>query len=88
MYFATGKIIYACINFPGSWHDFRVATSLIAKVVDNLGNYKICVDQGFPSSGDILNKFVVPLSRTARRNIPIEDRRAVLQRHNKGHSFV
>jgi hypothetical protein len=77
---STGKIIYACINFPGSWHDSQVATSLIAKVVDNLGNYKICVDQGFPRSGDLLNKFVGPLSRTARRNIPIEDRRAVLQR--------
>jgi len=80
---STGKIIYACINFPGSWHDSQVATSLIAKVVDNLRNYKICVDQGFPRSGDLLNIFVGPLSRTARRNIPIEDRRAVLQRHNK-----
>ena len=25
----TGKIIYSCINFPGSWHDTNVAESLV-----------------------------------------------------------
>ena len=32
----TGKIIFACINFPGSWHDSQVSLSLISKVVRNL----------------------------------------------------
>ena len=78
----TGKIIFACINFPGSWHDSQVSLSLISKVVRNIGDFKICVDQGFPRSGDLLNKFVGPLSRRARRNLPVETRRAALRRHN------
>ena len=49
----TGKIIYACINFLGSWHDAQVSVSLITKVVANIGDFKICVDQGFLRSGDL-----------------------------------
>ena len=78
----TGKIIFACINFPGSWHDAQVSASLITKVVHNIGEFKICVDQGFPRSGDLLNKFVGPISRRARLNLPVETRRSVLRRHN------
>ena len=78
----TGKIIFACINFPGSWHDSQVSLSLISKVVENIGDFKICVDQGFPRSGDLLNKFVGPISRRYRRNLPEETRREVLTRHN------
>ena len=78
----TGKIIFACINFPGSWNDSQVSLSLISKVVRNIGDFKICADQGFPRSGDLLNKFVSPLSRPARRNLPVKTRRAALRRHN------
>ena len=56
--------------------------SLISKVVENIGDFKICVDQGFPRSGDLLNKFVGPISRRSRRNLPEETRREVLRRHN------
>jgi hypothetical protein len=78
----TGKIIYACINYPGSWHDSQVSQQLSARVVNNIGNYKICVDQGFPRSGDLYNKFVGPISERARRNLPIEGRQEILRRHN------
>ena len=57
----TGKDNFACLNFPGSWHDSQVSLSLIAKAVENIGDYKICVDQGFPRSGDLLNKFMGPI---------------------------
>ena len=66
----TGKIIFACINFPGSWHDFQVSLSLISKVVENIGDFKICVDQGFPRSGDLLIEFVGPILRRSRQNLP------------------
>jgi hypothetical protein len=78
----TGKIIYACINFPGSWHDSQVASNFIRQVVNNIGDYKICVDQGFPRSGDLLNKFVGPISRRARRNLEPLNRREIIQRLN------
>jgi len=78
----TGKIIFSCINFPGSWHDSQVILSLISKVVENIGDFKICLDQGFPRSGDLLNKFAEPISRRSRQNLPDETRREVLRRHN------
>jgi hypothetical protein len=78
----NGKIIWACINYPGSWHDSQVAHSLIAKVVQNIGEYKLCVDQGFPRSGDLFNKFVGPISVRARKDLPKDTRRGILKRHN------
>ena len=83
MFRSFWKIIFACINFPGSWHDSQVATSLIAKVIENIGEYKICVDQRFPRTGNLLNKFVGPISRRARLNLPVDNRREVIRQHNK-----
>jgi hypothetical protein len=65
----TGKIIYACINFPGSWHDSQVSVSLIDKVITSIGDYAFCVDQGFPRSGELYDKFVGPMSRKIKRNL-------------------
>ena len=76
------KIIYACINYPGSFHDSQVSAGLIRCVLEYIGRYKICVDQGFPRSGDLFDKFVGPMSQRTRDNIAPALRRAVLQRHN------
>ena len=65
----TGKIIYACINYPGSFHDSQVSAGLIRCVLEYIGRYKICVDQGFPRSGDLFDKFVGPMSQRTRDNI-------------------
>ena len=46
-----GKIFFACINFPGSFHDATVAASLLDIAIRTLGVYKLFVDQGFPRSG-------------------------------------
>ena len=46
----TGKVIFACINFPGSWHDAQASSSLITKLAHNIGEFKICVHQGFLQS--------------------------------------
>jgi len=37
--------------------------------VENFDDFKICVDQGFPRSGDLLKKFFGPISRRSRQNI-------------------
>lgn len=44
---SEGKIFAASINCPGSWHDSCVARPIIVKVLESIGNYAICVDQGF-----------------------------------------
>jgi hypothetical protein len=78
---AKGKVIYACLNFPGSWHDTHVAAGLIDTVVNKLGNFAMCVDQGFPRKGEVAGKFVGPLSKRKRRALPVEVREEALRKH-------
>jgi hypothetical protein len=59
----TGKIIHASIDFPGFFHDSQVAMDLIDVVIRKIGTYAMCVDQGFPRSGDLFDKFVGPCSK-------------------------
>jgi hypothetical protein len=77
-----GKILFACFNAPGSWHDSHVAQPLVVIVLDRLGNYKICVDQGFKRSGNLLNKFVGPISKSRRRNLSPILRQMLIRQHN------
>jgi hypothetical protein len=77
-----GKIIMACINYPGSWHDSQVAAKLISKVIRAIGNYCLCVDQGFPRSGDCFGKFVGPVSKRQFKNIAPELRHIVMEKSN------
>ncbi len=75
----TGKIIYAAINFPGSWHDSTVAIKLAQQISNT--EYAIAVDQGFPRSGYMYGKFVGPLSRRQRANISPIVRDIVEEQH-------
>jgi hypothetical protein len=77
----TGKIIYACINAPGSWHDSQVALPLIDKVIRCIGVYALCVDGGFPMKDQLFDKFVGPISRKRKRKLSPILRDAVIARH-------
>ena len=61
-----GKIIFACINCPGSWHDTAVLALLIRKAMRSLDPYSLCVDKGFPRSGDLFDRFVGPFMGAGR----------------------
>ena len=76
----TDKMIYACMNFPGLFHGSQVCTGF--GLFWNIGRYKICVDEGFPRSGDMIDKFVGPMSQRTRDNFAPVMRRVILQRHN------
>lgn len=39
----TGKIMFAAINYVGSWHDSQVATHLIEWAKEHLDDYVLCV---------------------------------------------
>ena len=69
-FYSTGKIFYAVINNPGSWHDTQVAFPLVMMVLAFIGIYALCVDSGFKRSGILKDKFVGPLSRKARAKLP------------------
>lgn len=75
----TGKIVFACINYPGSWHDSQVAMKLVQQVIAELGNYALCVDQGFARSGILKGKFVGPLSKEQKRRF--RNDAELLERH-------
>jgi hypothetical protein len=69
LFVPTGKIAFACFNFPGSWHDTLVSAELINKVVESIGPYKVSVDQGFPRSGNIICIYVYHASISLNRSI-------------------
>jgi hypothetical protein len=63
-YAPDGKIIFCAINFPGSWHDGSITANILPYIRNMIGTYKMCVDQGFPRSGDAAEVLVGPISRT------------------------
>lgn len=78
----TGKIIFAAINHPGSWHDATVCKDLIQWAINNLGDHVFCVDQAFPRSGQLYGKFVGPMSASKRRKLSPVLREALITLHN------
>jgi hypothetical protein len=77
----TGKVIFACINFPGSWHDSSVCESLIEIVLEKIGVYAFCVDQGFTRNGELYGKFVGPLSKRVRKQLAPALRELLMAKH-------
>jgi hypothetical protein len=71
-YGPDGKIFFAAINFPGSWADGSLTMQFLHKMKRKTGNYKICVDQGFPQSGAVHGTFVGPIAKRAARHLHCE----------------
>jgi hypothetical protein len=65
-YGPDGKVFFAAINFPGSWADGSLSAHFLHYVKRKIGVYKICVDQGFPRSGDVHGTFVGPVTNDKR----------------------
>jgi hypothetical protein len=83
----TGKIIFASINNPGSWHDAQVAYKLIQTVIERCHMYAFCVDQGFPRSGPLHDKFIGPISAKTRRKLAPNLVNLLLEKHNRAISL-
>jgi hypothetical protein len=77
-----GKIIYAVLNAPGSWHDSQVAIPLCTKVIQSIGSYALCVDKGFSRTGEMFDRFVGPISRKAAAKLSPILRDAILEQAN------
>ena len=77
----TGKIIFAAINYPGSWHDAQVCHELIDWVIEHIGAFAFCVDQGFRRSGPLYGKFVGPISKKARAALSEHVRDLLMRKH-------
>ena len=68
-YGPDGKVFFAAINFPGSWADGALTARILASIRSRIGSYKICVDQGFPRSGDAFGILVGPVTKRAARRL-------------------
>ena len=66
-----GKIFFCAINYPGSWVDGTLTARFFSHIKQRIGRHKICVDQGFPRSGEASGILVGPIpERSARRLHP------------------
>jgi hypothetical protein len=64
-YGPDAKVFFAAINFPGSWADGSLTAQFLHKMKRKIGNYKICVDQGFPRRRAAHGTFVGPITKRA-----------------------
>jgi len=55
-----GKVFLCALNYPGSWSDGTLTARFFSHIKEMIGDYKICVDQGFPRSGDAYGILVGP----------------------------
>ena len=61
-YGQNGKAYLSALNFPGSWADGSLTKCFLPHIIKHIGEFKICVDQGFPRSGDAYEVLVGPVS--------------------------
>ncbi len=82
-YDPDGKVFFATIKFPGSWADGSLTTAcFLHKMKRKIGNYKICVDQGFHQSGAAYGTFVGPITKRAAQRLHREVRDYLLHISN------
>jgi hypothetical protein len=43
-----GKVFFCAINYPWSWANGALTACFFNHIKKRIGDYKICVDQGFP----------------------------------------
>jgi hypothetical protein len=77
-----GRYFFATINFPGSWADGSLTVQFLHKMKRKIGNYNICVDQGFPRSGAAHGMFIGPITKKAAQRFRCEVRDYLLRISN------
>lgn len=81
-YGPDGKVFFAAVNFPGSWADGALTARFLHAIKKKIGEYKICVDQGFPRSGDAYGTLVGPITKRAARRLHRDVREYLLRISN------
>jgi hypothetical protein len=64
-----GKVFLCAVNFPANWHDGSITANILPYIHERISSYKMCVDQGFPRSGDAAQILVGPISRRQARRL-------------------
>ena len=82
VYGPDGKLFFAAVNFPGSWADGTLTARFLHALKNKIGEYKICVDQGFPRSGEAYGTLVSPITKRTVRRLHRDIREYLLQISN------
>ena len=64
-----GKVFFCAINYPGSWADGTLTSRFFNHIQKSIGDFKICVDQGIPRSGDAHGILVGPIPERSARQL-------------------
>jgi hypothetical protein len=64
-YGPDGKVCFAAINYPRSWADGSLTARFTHHMKSKTRYYKICIDQGFPQSGEAHGTLVEPITKRA-----------------------
>ncbi len=78
-YGPDGKVFLCAINFPGSWPDGSITANILPYIRKNIGNYKMCIDQGFPQTGDANLILDGPISKKQAKKLALNLRPYFLQ---------
>ena len=74
--------IFCAINYPGSWLDGTLTTCFFMYIKEKIGDYKICVNQGFPWSGDAAGILVSPVPERSERRLHSAVRNTLIRLSN------
>ena len=68
-YGPDGKVFFVAINFPGSLADKILTACFLGHLKAKIGDYKICVNKGFPRSEDVYGTLAGPVTKRAMRHL-------------------
>lgn len=57
----NGKVIFAVLNYFGSWHHAKVAETLYNSIIDYETKYAIIADSAFPRGRQYVNRILKPI---------------------------
>jgi hypothetical protein len=63
----NGKVFLCAINYRWSWAKGILTAHFFSHITKRIGDYKICVDQGFPQAGDATGILVGPIPERSAR---------------------
>jgi hypothetical protein len=68
-YGPNGNVFFVAINFLESWADGSLTAHFLGHLKAKIGDYKICVDRGFPRSGDAYGTLAGLVTKRAARRL-------------------
>jgi hypothetical protein len=65
----NGKVIFCATNYPGCWANGTLTAHFFSHITKRIGDYKICVDQGFLRAGDAAGILDGPIPERSARQL-------------------